>query len=266
MQGSPSCGNDSVIKIEGLQKKYPAVTAVDDLNLEVSAGELFGFLGPNGAGKTTTIKMMVGLLKPTEGRVTIDGLDIQQEPVRVKSVIGYIPDRPFLYDKLTGIEYLEFVSDLYSLEKEQARVRARKFLEFFDLEESGGELIEAYSHGMKQKLIIAGALIHDPKAIIVDEPLVGLDPKGARQVKRLFQDLCQSGVAIFMSTHSLGIAEAMCGRVGIILKGKMIALGTVEELRRLAEKEHGDLEDIFLKLTGDHDMDSLIDTLRQTSA
>ncbi|MCH8156643.1 MAG: ABC transporter ATP-binding protein [Nitrospinae bacterium] len=252
-----------MITIEGLVKKYSSVTAVNDLHLKIPAGELFGFLGPNGAGKTTTIKLMVGLLKPTAGRVVIDGVDIQQDPVRVKSVIGYIPDRPFLYDKLTGMEYLEFISDLYSLDKEPARVRARKFLEFFDLEESASELIEAYSHGMKQKLIIAGALIHDPKVIIVDEPLVGLDPKGARQVKRLFQDLCKSGVAVFMSTHSLGIAEAMCGRIGIIQKGKMIAIGTVEELRRQAEKEHGDLEDIFLKLTGDHDMDSLIESLKK---
>ncbi len=251
-----------MIKIRQLVKKYNKTLAVNHLSLDIAKGEVFGFLGPNGAGKTTTIKMMMGLLKPTEGSITVGGIDISVDPVRAKSMVGYIPDRPYIYEKLTGLEYLEFVSDLYGVDKKVAEVRAKKFLEFFDLWEVGNEMIEGYSHGMKQKLIISGALIHQPKVIIVDEPLVGLDPRGARQVKRLFQDLCKQGTTLFMSTHSLGIAEAMCDRIGIILKGELIALGTVDELRVQAEHEHGDLEEIFLKLTGDHDLDPLIDSLK----
>jgi ABC-2 type transport system ATP-binding protein len=251
-----------VIKIENLVKKYQSVVAVDHLNLEVPKGQLFGFLGPNGAGKTTTIKLLMGLLKPSNGTITINGLNIHEDPVKAKAMVGYIPDRPYIYEKLTGMEYLEFIADLYSLEKEVVRPRAMKFLEFFDLKESANELIEGYSHGMKQKLIISGALIHTPKIVVVDEPMVGLDPRGARQVKDLFRDLCQEGTTLFMSTHSLGIAEAMCHRVGIILKGKMIADGSVEDLRNQAQQEHGDLEEIFLKLTGDNDMQSLIESLK----
>lgn len=238
-----------MISINGLVKKYDSLLAVDGLNLEIPAGELFGFIGPNGAGKTTTIKLLVGLLKPTSGAIHIDGVDLKQDPIQVKKVIGYIPDRPFLYHKLTGWEYLEFVADLYSMDQAIARDKAEKFLTFFDLQDFADELIEGYSHGMRQKLIISGALIHDPKVIIVDEPLVGLDPKGARQVKKLFQDLCEQGTTIFMSTHSLGVAETMCHRVGIIQKGRMIAVGTVEQLRSQAKQQHGDLEDVFLKLT-----------------
>ena len=238
-----------MIAIKGLVKKYDALLAVDGLNLEIPAGELFGFIGPNGAGKTTTIKTLVGLLKPSSGTIHIDGMDIKQDPIRVKKIIGYIPDRPFLYHKLTGWEYLEFVAGLYSMDQDIAHEKAENFFNFFDLQDFTDELIEGYSHGMRQKLVIAGALIHDPKVVIVDEPLVGLDPKGARQVKQLFQDLCENGTTIFMSTHSLGVTENLCHRVGIIQKGKMIAVGTVEQLRSQAEHQHGDLEDVFLKLT-----------------
>ena len=251
-----------MISIKGLAKKYDSVLAVDGLDLEIPEGELFGFLGPNGAGKTTTIKILVGLLKPTSGAISIDGIDLYQEPLEVKKIIGYIPDRPFLYDKLTGWEYLVLVAGLYSMDMDVAHDRAEKFLAFFDLETFADELIEGYSHGMKQKLIISGALIHNPKVLIVDEPLVGLDPKGARQVKQLFQDLCAEGITIFMSTHSLGVAEAMCHRVGIIQKGKIVAMGTVDQLRSQAKHEHGDLEDVFLKLTGDSDFAPLLDSLR----
>ncbi|MFQ5451318.1 MAG: ABC transporter ATP-binding protein [Nitrospinaceae bacterium] len=254
-----------MIKIKNLIKNYQAVVAVDQLNLEIPTGELFGFLGPNGAGKTTTIKLLMGLLKPTDGSICIGGVDIHQDPVRAKSMIGYIPDRPYIYEKLTGMEYLEFIADLFGMDKPTARSRAMKFLEFFDLKDYAHELIDGFSHGMKQKLIISGALIHNPKVVVVDEPLVGLDPKGARQVKQLFQDLCRGGVTLFMSTHSLGIAEAMCHRVGIIQKGRLVAVGTVEELRRQARKEQGDLEEIFLKLTGDHDMQPLIESLKTTA-
>ncbi|MBI4384813.1 MAG: ABC transporter ATP-binding protein [Nitrospinae bacterium] len=251
-----------MIEISGLVKKYDKVTAVDGLDLAVAGGEFFGFLGPNGAGKTTTIKVLAGLLKPTAGTARVGGHDILKEPVQAKSIIGYIPDRPFIYEKLTGREYLKFVADLYGMEPRRSRPRAERFLEFFDLAEYGDELVDGYSHGMRQKLIISGALIHEPKAVIVDEPLVGLDPKGARQVKQLFSDLCGKGVCLFMSTHSLGVAEAMCHRVGIIQKGRMIALGTVEELRLQARNARGGLEEIFLELTGDKDMQSLADSLQ----
>lgn len=240
-----------MISINGLTKKYDSVLAVDGLNLSIPPGELFGFIGPNGAGKTTTIKILVGLLKPTSGTIHIDGIDLKHDPLEVKKIIGYIPDRPFLYNKLTGWEYLEFVADLYSMDPDIARDKAENFFTFFDLQDFSDELIEGYSHGMRQKLIISGALMHEPKVVIVDEPLVGLDPKGARQVKQLFQDMCEKGITIFMSTHSLGVAETLCHRVGIIQKGKMIALGTVEQLRSQAEHQHGDLEAVFLKLTND---------------
>jgi ABC-2 type transport system ATP-binding protein len=251
-----------VIKIENLVKKYQSLVAVDDLSLEIPKGQLFGFLGPNGAGKTTTIKLLMGLLKPTSGSISIGGVNIHEDPVRAKAMVGYIPDRPYIYNKLTGMEYLEFIADLFSMEKKLVQSRAAKFLEFFDLKDFADELIESYSHGMKQKLIISGALIHAPKVVIVDEPMVGLDPRGARQVKNLFRDLCREGTTVFMSTHSLGIAEAMCHRIGIILKGKMIAVGSVDDLRYQAEQDHSDLEEIFLKLTGDNDMQSLVDSLK----
>lgn len=251
-----------MIKIRNLQKRYATAVAVDGLNLDIRPGELFGFIGPNGAGKTTTIKMMMGLIKPSSGSITIDGLNVAEHPVEVKSRIGYIPDRPFVYEKLTGMEYLEFIADLFEMDPETARTRALRFMRFFDLEDFAGELIEGYSHGMKQKLIISGALLHNPRLVVVDEPLVGLDPRGARQVKKLFQDLCRQGTTLFMSTHSLGIAEVLCDRVGIIQKGRMVAVGTLDELRRQASEAHGDLEEIFLKLTGDHDLDDLIDSLK----
>ena len=220
-----------MISINGLVKKYDSALAVDGLNLGIPGGELFG------------------LLKPSSGTIRIDRVKLEQDPIQVKKIIGYISDRPFLYNKLTGWEYLEFVAGLYSLEPAIACDRAEQFFTFFDLQEFAHELIEGYSHGMKQKFIISGALIHKPKVIIVDEPLVGLDPKGARQVKQLFQDLCENDTTVFMSTHSMGVAEAMYHRVGIIQKGKMIALGTVDQLRSQAEHQHGDLEAVFLKLT-----------------
>jgi ABC-2 type transport system ATP-binding protein len=253
-----------MISIKGLAKKYDSLLAVDGVDLEIPKGELFGFIGPNGAGKTTTIKLLVGLLKPTSGSIFIDGIDLERDPIEVKKIVGYIPDRPFLYDKLTGWEYLEFVAGLFSMDMDVAHDRAQKFLTFFDLNDFADELIEAYSHGMKQKLIISGALIHNPKVLIVDEPLVGLDPKGARQVKQLFQDLCTEGTTIFLSKHSLGVAETMCHRVGIIQKGKIVALGTVDQLRAQAQHEHGNLEEVFLKLTGDTDFAPLLDSLRDS--
>jgi len=252
-----------VISLKNLVKSYDNVNAVNGIDLEIPEGQFFGFLGPNGAGKTTTIKMLVGLLKPTEGSITIAGHDLSEESQEAKALMGYIPDRPFIYEKLTGLEYLEFIADLYRMEKSTVLSRAERYLEFFDLKDAAHNLIEGYSHGMKQKLVISGALLHDPKVLVVDEPMVGLDPKGARQVKNLFQDMCNKGSTIFMSTHSLGVAQAMCERIGIILKGKLIALGDLEDLRGMAQSDHEHLEDIFLELTGDSELERLVNFMDQ---
>lgn len=240
-----------MIAIDSLNKKFGNFHAVRDLDLRIPAGEVFGFLGPNGAGKTTTIRMMVGLIKPTSGRVLIDGQDISRQPEEAKAILGFIPDRPYLYEKLTGREFLEFIADLHSLDSgDKRKKRIGELLIFFDLEDWGRELVESYSHGMRQRLIIAAALLHRPKVLIVDEPMVGLDPKGARLVKRLFFELAKKGMAIFMSTHSLEVAEKMCQRIGIINEGRLIAVGTMEELREKAQSTDERLEPLFLKLTG----------------
>ncbi len=237
-----------MIKLTNLTKNYGSFTAVKSINLEVKAGEIFGFLGPNGAGKTTTIKMMAGLLQPTGGSVEIGGFDVQKDPLRAKSITGFIPDRPFLYEKLTAEEFMRFVAELYTMTGSAARIR--DLLELFGLTDWAGELVENFSHGMKQRLVMASSLLHEPKVLVVDEPMVGLDPRGARLVKDLFKDLAAKGVTIFMSTHTLEIVEAMCTRVAIINKGEIIAGGSVGELGRLARMENSHLEPIFLKLTG----------------
>jgi len=237
-----------MIKLTNLTKNYGTFTAVKSINLEVQAGEVFGFLGPNGAGKTTTIKMMAGLLQPTGGTVEIGGFDVQKDPLGAKSITGFIPDRPYLYEKLTAGEFLRFVAELYTMGAPDARIG--ELLELFGLTDWANELVENFSHGMKQRLVMASALLHEPKVLVVDEPMVGLDPRGARLVKDLFRDLAAKGVTIFMSTHTLEIVEAMCTRVAIINKGEIIAGGSVGELGRLARMENSHLEPIFLKLTG----------------
>jgi ABC-2 type transport system ATP-binding protein len=252
-----------LIRTENLTKDYSGFRAVDSVNLHVKAGEIYGFLGPNGAGKTTTIRMMIGLLKPTAGRIVIDGHDLEKEPVAAKSVVGFIPDRPYLYEKLTGEEFLRFMAGLYGVNRAKTEERIVELLRFFDLSEWGQELIESYSHGMKQRLVMSSALIHQPKTIIVDEPMVGLDPRGARLLKDAFRRLAQQGCAIFMSTHTLEIAEQMCDRLAIISEGKIIAEGSMDELRRLAqEKEHAHLEDIFLSLVRAEGMQDIIESLK----
>jgi ABC-2 type transport system ATP-binding protein len=238
-----------VISIQHLTKRFGEIVAVDDICLEIKGGELFGFLGPNGAGKTTTIKLMTGLLKPTSGRVLIGGWDIQKESVPAKSIIGYIPDTPYLYEKLTGWEFLNFVAQLYRLDGKQ-RMEIDNYLETFDLKEYKDELIQCYSHGMRQKLIFSSIFLRHPKVIIIDEPMVGLDPRSASIIKDTLKKKREEGVAIFISTHTLGVAEELCTRIGIIHRGSLIAEGGVEELRGLARrgKEEG-LEEIFLELT-----------------
>ncbi len=237
-----------MIKLSNLTKIYGALTAVKSINLEVAPGEVFGFLGPNGAGKTTTIKMMAGLLQPTSGEVRINGFDVQKEPLKAKAITGFIPDRPYLYEKLTAGEFMLFTAKLYGMENSDRR--AGELLDLFGLTEWSGELIENFSHGMKQRLVMASALLHDPKVLVVDEPMVGLDPRGARLVKDLFKDLAAKGVTVFMSTHTLEIVENMCSRVAIINHGEIIAEGSVEDLGRLARMPESHLEPIFLRLTG----------------
>ena len=240
------------IEAAHLTKTYGALTAVQDVSLYIRPGEIYGFLGPNGAGKTTTIKMLVGLLKPSAGVARIDGYDVQRQPLMAKARLGYVPDQPVLYDKLRGREFLQFVARLYRVDATRAARRAEELLRVFDLADAGGELVEGYSHGMRQKLALAGALIHRPTVLFLDEPTVGLDPKSARLIKDLLLQLRDSGVAVMMSTHILEIAERMCDRVGIIERGRLIAEGSVAELR---SRQGGtqSLEDIFLELTGGAD-------------
>ncbi|MFO7558667.1 MAG: ABC transporter ATP-binding protein [Desulfobacterales bacterium] len=238
-----------MIELNNLTRKYGDFTAVSELNLAVPPGEIFGFIGPNGAGKTTTIKMMGGLILPTSGSIKICGIDMKTHPEEAKRNIGFIPDRPYLYEKLTGMEFMRFIGDLYLVEEELFLPKTENLLTMFSLIDWADELIESYSHGMKQRLIMAAALLHDPKLIIVDEPLVGLDPEGIKMVRGLFRQLTEAGKSIFMSTHTLKVAEDICDRIGIINRSRLIAIGTIDELRQKAETEEKDLEDVFLKLT-----------------
>ncbi len=236
------------IYAHGLSKTYGKHVAVKEVDLNIRPGEIVGFLGPNGAGKTTTIKLLTGLLKPTAGTAAIAGYDIQKEPLKAKAAFGYVPDAPNLYGKLNGWEFLRFIARLYRVPKEQAERRAGELLRLFELADAATDLIEGYSHGMQQKLALAGALIHSPQALFLDEPTVGLDPKSARLIKNLLGQLRDRGAAIFFSTHILEIAERMCDRVLIIDRGRIVAAGSMAELR--ARQGEGSLEDIFLKLTG----------------
>ncbi len=238
-----------MIELVNLTKCYGKTNAVEKLNLTVPDGELFGFIGPNGAGKTTTIHMIGGLLAPTAGQVIIDGVDIASDPVGVKRKIGLIPDRPFLYEKLTGIEFLQFTADLFELNQPDFENKSREWLNLFGLWDRANELIEAYSHGMKQRLIMSAALLHDPRLLIVDEPMVGLDPRGIKMVRNLFRRLAETGVTVFMSTHTLSLAEEICDRIGIINNGRLIATGTIAELQSAARLGQANLEQAFLELT-----------------
>jgi ABC-2 type transport system ATP-binding protein len=238
-----------MIELKDLTKKYVDFPAVNHLNLSIQKGEIFGFIGPNGAGKTTTIKMIGGVLEPTSGNIMIAGINMKDHPEKAKSKIGFIPDRPYLYEKLTGMEFLKFVADLYGVDSDIFSKKARQHLKMFSLLDWSNELIESYSHGMKQRLIMAAALLHDPEVIIVDEPMVGLDPVAIMMVKNLFQDLAKQGVTVFMSTHTLKVAEDICDRIGIIHKGHLIATGTTDDLQRKAQVTDADLEQVFLNLT-----------------
>ena len=239
-----------MIELKSITKKYGNFRAVDNLNLTVEKGELFGFIGPNGAGKTTTIKMIAGILAPSSGTIAVAGIDMQKQPEAAKRKIGFIPDRPYLYEKLTGMEFLRFTADIYGVPDRIFSRKAQENLEMFSLSDWSDDLIESYSHGMKQRLIMSAALLHDPQVIIVDEPMVGLDPVAIMMVKELFQRLARKGVTLFMSTHTLAVAQETCDRIGIIHKGRMIASGTTADLQREANVSDTDLERIFLNLTG----------------
>jgi ABC-2 type transport system ATP-binding protein len=239
-----------MIATHDLVKKYGSFTAVDGVSLEVPAGEIHGFLGPNGAGKTTTIRMIAGLLKPTSGRIAVNGHDLARQPERAKASLGFIPDRPFIYEKLTAGEFLRFHAGLYGVDGPGVGDRVREMLELFELTKWEHELIESFSHGMKQRLVMCAAFLHRPPAVLVDEPMVGLDPRGARLIKHVFRRMASHGVAILMSTHTLEVAQEMCDRISIILKGRIIARGTVAELRTMAGDSDDQLTAVFLKLTG----------------
>jgi len=249
-----------MIRTSHLTKHFGSVRAVSDLNLDVERGELFGFLGQNGAGKTTTIKMLTGLLRPTSGQVIIGrddsrpGYDLCVEPEKAKAITGYVPDEPFLYDKLTGYEFVHFVAGLYDVPPQKADERIHYYFDLFGLTDAMHYLIESYSHGMRQKVVMTAALIHDPAVLILDEPMVGLDPRSARLIKDLLKQKSREGTTVFLSTHTLDVAEELCDRIGIIQRGQLIALGTMDELRAMAQD--GDakdrLESVFLKLTEEH--------------
>jgi ABC-2 type transport system ATP-binding protein len=237
-----------VISIQGVTKHYGKKVAVDNLSLEIAAGEFFAVLGPNGAGKTTTIKMIAGLLRPTAGRILVGGCDVQVDPIAAKKACAYVPDQPFLYDKLSGIEFMNFIADLYGVDGAERQKEIDRLVELFGMKDFVRELTEAYSHGMKQRLVLAATLLHKPKVIMVDEPLVGLDPHTARLVKQVFREQARNGTSIFMSTHVLSVAEDFADRIGIMIQGKIVDLGKMDELRKQAQLE-GRLEDVFFKIT-----------------
>jgi len=250
-----------MIGLDRVVKRYGEHTAVNNISLKVEAGEIFGFLGPNGAGKTSTIKMIMGLMRPTSGTITIDGHDIQKDPVSAKKVLGYIPDRPILYDKLTAWEYMKFIAGIYGVNDGDLRERGMKYLGIFGLDEWSNELVENFSHGMKQRLNLSAVFMRNPKVLILDEPLIGLDPRGAKLFKEILLTSRNNGMCIFMSTHILEIAEQMCDRMAIIHRGNIISTGTSEDLRKQAHTPESALEQVFLRLTGGEDIANIVKEL-----
>lgn len=236
-----------MLEIKNFTKKYGNFVAVDKLNLCVKDGEIYGFIGHNGAGKSTTIKAVVGALNFEEGEISIDGMSVVQQPMACKSIISYVPDNPDIYDHLTGIQYLNFICDIFKVGKEERNERIKKYAQAFEIEKNLGSIISSYSHGMRQKLVLISALVHDPKLVILDEPFVGLDPIASHKLKEIMREICDRGGAIFFSTHVLEVAEKLCDRVGIIKKGKLVAEGTVKEVIG-----DGSLEDVFLELESEN--------------
>jgi ABC-2 type transport system ATP-binding protein len=250
-----------MIKISGLTKNFKDKCAVNNLNLNISRGEIFGFLGPNGAGKTTTIKMITGITQPDKGEILINNIDIHKNPIQAKSIIGYVPDRPYLYELLTAREFFRFIGGIYNIDIKEAEQRGMDFLDRFEMADEGDSLIESFSHGMKQKVIMAASILHNPPVLIIDEPMVGLDPKSANLIKEHFINLARNKkVTLFISTHTLSVVEDICTRVGIIFKGQLIALGDIEQIKDKSALENPSLEKAFLQITME-EYDRKIDVL-----
>ena len=243
----------NMIKLDHLTKRFGGFTAVDDVSIEVKQGEIFAFLGTNGAGKTTTIRMMTGSLQPSAGKVEVGGYDLATHPIEAKFLMGVMPDRPYIYGKLTGLEFLNFMAELYRVPRSDAKVRIQELLGMHGLLDWQFDLVESYSHGMKQRLLMCGALVHNPPLLVVDEPMVGLDPRGAKLLKDTFKERAAQGLTIFMSTHSLSVAEEIANRLAIIKKGKIVAIGTLDELYGQAKSSASDLERLFLDIISDGD-------------
>ncbi|HEV3146143.1 MAG TPA: ABC transporter ATP-binding protein [Gemmataceae bacterium] len=237
-----------MIELQNVSKRYGTKVAVEDLNLHIQPGELFAFLGPNGAGKTTTIKMICGLLFPTSGKIRVGSYDLATQGDQARLLISYLPDVPYLYEKLTGREFLQFIADMYGMERAAARHKMEEVIDQFELGEFVDDLTERYSHGMRQRTVFASALLHNPKLLIVDEPTVGLDPASVRKLKNILLELVHSGATVFLSTHSLDIVQELATRIGIIHHGRLIGCGSLESLRKQAALD-GSLEEVFLKLT-----------------
>jgi len=249
------------VELKDVVKRYSELVAVNRLSLEIKSGEIFGLLGPNGSGKSTTLKMLLGLVQPDAGSVKVLGLDVKKDSLSVKQEVGYAPESPRLYEFLTGIEYLDFIGDIYGISSSEKKERINEYLKALQLEGREGDMINSYSEGMKRKIALISAFLHKPKLLILDEPLNGLDPRAARIIKDFLHELKLQGVTTIMSTHVLEIAQALCDRIGIMYEGKLRALGSIEELRHMAELPNSGLEDVFLKLTGTDDIRAVVEEL-----
>jgi len=252
---------EPAVKLMGVAKRYADIVAVDYIDLDVKYGEILGLLGPNGSGKSTALKMILGLVKPDSGSVNVLGIKTEDDPIAVKRQVGYVPEAPRLYEFLTGLEYLDFVGDIYGITVSEKKNRIEEYLEALELEGREGDMISSYSLGMKQKIALISAFLHKPKLLLLDEPLNGLDPRSARIVKDLLRELKPQGVTTIMSTHILEIAQAMCDRIAIMYEGRLLALGNMKELRQKARLPGSDLESIFLKLTGTEDIREVVEAL-----
>jgi ABC-2 type transport system ATP-binding protein len=250
-----------VVELKGVVKRYNEILAVDNVDLTLNRGEIFALLGPNGSGKSTTLKMLIGLVQPDSGSVNVLGVNVQENPVAIKQLVGYVPESPHLYEFLTGIEYLDFIGDIYGMQNEEKENRITEYLKALQLEGREGDMINGYSDGMKQKIALISAFLHKPKLLILDEPLSALDPRSARIIKDFLHQLKNQGITTIMSTHVLEIAQAVCDRIGIMYQGKVLALGNMKELRQLASLPDSGLEDIFLKLTGTDDIRAVVEEL-----
>jgi ABC-2 type transport system ATP-binding protein len=251
----------TVVELRNVTKRYNEIVAVNNMNLAINKGEIFALLGPNGSGKSTTLKMLMGLVESTAGAISVLGIDVKKDPVAVKQQVGYVPESPNIYEFLTGIEYLDFIADIYSISTAEKKQRINEYLKALQLEGREGDMINSYSDGMKKKISLISAFLHKPKLLILDEPLNALDPRSARIVKDLLLELKMQGVTTILSTHVLEIAEALCDRIAIMYQGNILALGTMDELRDRASLPNSDLEDIFLKLTGTGDLRAVVEEL-----